>query len=167
MTPAFDAAIAYAQAHETPWPRHPADPAPPGGSHWGGGVSITAPDQARIGQLLLDAGGSLLPPGWVARMATPCAVAPFYGRLLWLNRDGQAFAGASARSLFMLGAGGHLVWVEPDRAMVLVLRWLDPAHLAEAVSRFAAALAGPSRRRPVPRRGGPRCRRRRAPSARA
>ena len=116
-------------------------PSVPGGSHWGGGVSITAPDQARIGQLLLDAGGSLLPPGWVARMATPCAVAPFYGRLLWLNRDGQAFAGASARSLFMLGAGGHLVWVEPDRDMVLVLRWLDPAHLAEAVSRFAAALA--------------------------
>ena len=28
----------------------------PGGSHWGGGVSISARDQARIGQLMLDGG---------------------------------------------------------------------------------------------------------------
>jgi len=28
----------------------------PGGTHWGGGVSISARDQARVGQLLLDGG---------------------------------------------------------------------------------------------------------------
>jgi CubicO group peptidase (beta-lactamase class C family) len=113
----------------------------PGGTHWGAGVSISAHDQALVGQLLLDGGGQLLPAGWVARMATPCAIAPFYGRLVWLNRDGSAFPGASTDSLFMLGAGGHLVWVEPAHDAVLVLRWLDPAHTAAVVARFAEALA--------------------------
>ena len=121
-------------------------PSVPGGSHWGGGVSIGARDQARIGQLLLDggldrSGHRLVDAAWVARMAEPSAVAPFYGRLLWLNRTGHAFAGASPRALFMLGAGGHTVWVEPERDAVVVLRWLDAAHLAPAMERVGAALA--------------------------
>lgn len=116
----------------------------PGGTHWGAGVSISARDQARIGQWLLDdgriGGQAVLPPGWVAAMGEPCAIAPLYGRLVWLNRDGTAFPGASRRSLFMLGAGGHLVWVEPERQAVVVLRWLDPAHSGAAVQAFARAL---------------------------
>jgi CubicO group peptidase (beta-lactamase class C family) len=112
----------------------------PGGSHWGGGLSISSHDLARLGQLLLDDGAGLLPAGWVRRMATPCAVAPFYGRLLWLNRDGQAFPGASRESLFMLGAGGHVVWADPPRRAVVVLRWLDAAWQAPVIRAFADAL---------------------------
>ena len=55
----------------------------PGGSHWGGGVSIDSMDQARIGQLLLDAGRhqgrQVISSAWMHRMRTPCAQAPFYG----------------------------------------------------------------------------------------
>ena len=116
----------------------------PGGTHWGAGVSISAHDQARIGQLVLDGGQSgerqLVPRAWIERMAEPCPIAPFYGRLLWLNRDGQAFPGASARALLMFGAGGHYVWIDPELDAVVVLRWLDPAHLAPAVQRIASAL---------------------------
>jgi CubicO group peptidase (beta-lactamase class C family) len=58
----------------------------PGGTHWGGGVSISARDQARIGQLLLHGGRAgatqVLPADWVARMTEPCAIAPFYGLLM-------------------------------------------------------------------------------------
>src|SRR6185436_450619 len=40
----------------------------PGGTHWGGGVSISARDQARIGQLLLDGGvhdrRAIIARGW-------------------------------------------------------------------------------------------------------
>src|SRR5512134_1581695 len=47
-------------------------PSVPGGTHWGGGVSISARDQARIGQLLLDGGAyrgrQLIPRDWVQRM---------------------------------------------------------------------------------------------------
>ena len=121
-------------------------PSVPGGTHWGGGVSISARDQARIGQLLLDDsvvdGRRLLPAGWAARMAQPGEQAPFYGWLTWLNRDGRAFKGASRESLFMLGAGGHLTWVDPARRSVVVARWLDPVHLAGFVALAAAALDG-------------------------
>jgi CubicO group peptidase (beta-lactamase class C family) len=107
-------------------------------------VSISARDQARVGQLLLAGGRhqgrDLLPAGWVQRMGTPCALAPFYGWLVWLNRDGLAYPGASNHAIFMLGAGGHLVWVDPDLDAVVVTRWLDPAHTGTYVKMAADAL---------------------------
>jgi len=99
-------------------------PSVPGGTHWGGGVSISARDQARIGQCLLvdgvHAGRRLLPEGWVAWMCQPCAIAPFNGWLVWLNPAGRSFPGASAESFFMQGAGGHTVWIDPARAGTFV-----------------------------------------------
>jgi len=117
----------------------------PGGTHWGGGVSISARDQARVAQLLLadgvHRGERLLPAGWVERMRTPCAIAPFYGWLTWLNRDGHLFADASRASWFMVGAGGHYVWIDPAHDAVVVVRWLDPARAPGFVMRVARALA--------------------------
>ena len=63
-------------------------------------------------------------------------VAPFYGWLTWLNRDGRLFADASHSSWFMFGAGGH----DPDTEAVVVARWLDGAHSAGFVHRIAQAL---------------------------
>jgi len=127
-------------------------PSVPGGTHWGGGVKISARDQARIGQLLLDGGvhqgRELVPRRWVQRMQEPCAVAPFYGWLAWLNRDRRLFAAASCSSWFMLGAGGHMVWIEPDNEAVVVTRWLDPEHSAGFVRRVAQALSRSQRRQP-------------------
>jgi CubicO group peptidase (beta-lactamase class C family) len=118
----------------------------PGGTHWGGGVSISARDQARIGQLLLDdgrhAGQQLLPAAWVQRMQQPCAIAPFYGWLVWLNRSGAMFGDASPESWFMVGAGGHYVWMDPATRAVVVVRWLDPARSPGFVTRVARALGG-------------------------
>ncbi|HET9205882.1 MAG TPA: serine hydrolase [Burkholderiaceae bacterium] len=117
----------------------------PGGTHWGGGVSISASDQSRLGQLLLDGGShrgrELLPPSWVQRMQQPCPIAPYYGWLLWLNGDGQVFPGASTRAFCMVGAGGHVVWIEPAHEAVVVVRWMDPAHTAGFMQRISAALA--------------------------
>jgi CubicO group peptidase (beta-lactamase class C family) len=114
----------------------------PGGTHWGAGVSIGARDQARIAQLMLDggrhAGQPLVPGDWIQRMQQPCAIAPFYGRLTWLNRDGRLFAQASRESWFMIGAGGNYVWIDPAHDRVVVVRWLDPAHANGFVSRVAA-----------------------------
>ncbi|HSW08727.1 serine hydrolase domain-containing protein [Aquabacterium sp.] len=116
----------------------------PGGTHWGGGVAISARDQARVGQLLLNQGVSsgrqLIPRAWLDKMAEPSAIAPFYGRLLWLNPDGRAFPGASAQAVFMLGAGGHMVWIDPVFDAVVVLRWLDSAHAPAVMAKIAAAL---------------------------
>ena len=116
----------------------------PGGTHWGAGVSISARDQARIGQLVLDGGRhegrQLIPRDWMEKMTAPSPIAPFYGRLLWLNRDGQAFPGASRDAAFMVGAGGHYVWMDPAHDAVVVVRWLDPAHSAGFVSEVARAV---------------------------
>jgi CubicO group peptidase (beta-lactamase class C family) len=116
----------------------------PGGTHWGGGVSISARDQGRIGQLLLDGGvhdgKQLVPREWIERMQQPNAVAPFYGLLTWLNRDGSLFADASRTSWFMFGAGGNYVWIDPEHDMVAVGRWIDGAHMNGFVSRIAQAL---------------------------
>jgi CubicO group peptidase (beta-lactamase class C family) len=118
----------------------------PGGSHWGAGISISARDQARIGGLVLREGAHegrrLVPREWVRRMQDPCAIAPFYGWLAWLNRDGRLFADASRASWLMIGAGGNYVWIDPDHDMVAVVRWLDSAHAHGFVSRVAKAVAG-------------------------
>ena len=126
------------EGYEDSWVRLPGEGGPiqsvPGGTHWGGGVSISARDQARIGQLMLDGGAckgkQLIPREWVQRMQQPCAIAPFYGYLTWLNRDGRMFADASRASYFMFGAGGHMTWIDPENEAVVVARWLDGAHTA-------------------------------------
>jgi len=118
----------------------------PGGTHWGAGVSISARDQARIGQLVLNGGRhgtrQSIPREWIDRMRRPCALAPFYGWLTWLNTEGRTFPGASRQSCFMFGAGGHYVWVEPERDAVVVVRWLDPAHSSDFIELAARALGG-------------------------
>lgn len=121
-------------------------PSVPGGTHWGGGVSISARDQARLGQLLL-AGGlhegrQLLPADWVAAMRQPCAIAPFYGWLMWLNPGRKFFPAASEQASFMQGAGGHTVWLEPAHDAVVVVRWMDGAAAEGFMQRARQALAG-------------------------
>ena len=116
----------------------------PGGTHWGGGVSISARDQSKIGQLLLNDGicngEQIIPASWAKRMRQPCAIAPFYGWLMWLNTDGTQFPGASKDASFMVGAGGHYTWIEPAHDAVIVVRWLDSAHAAGFMTRVSLAL---------------------------
>jgi CubicO group peptidase (beta-lactamase class C family) len=104
-----------------------------GGGHWGGGVFIHAEDQALIGQLTLQdgvwGGRRLLPEGWVAQCATPCALNPHYGLLWWLNTDRTRWPSASARSWCFSGAGGNITWVDPKAGITAVLRWVDQTKL--------------------------------------
>jgi CubicO group peptidase (beta-lactamase class C family) len=105
----------------------------PGGTHWGGGMSISSHDQALIGQMLLNEGRmghrQVLSKDWVHRMQTPCAIAPWYGTLVWLNQSRGVFPSASASSYFCIGAGASMVWIDPDRDMVAVLRWIDTTQI--------------------------------------
>lgn len=119
----------------------------PGGTHWGGGVSIGSHDQARIGQMMLDDGRAngrqVISGEWIERMRTPCAIAPFYGYLVWLNHDGRVFRSVPASSYFAIGAGGNFTWIEADRRLVLVVRWIDPDHADEFFGRVLRALDEP------------------------
>ncbi|MGH8768474.1 MAG: serine hydrolase domain-containing protein [Burkholderiales bacterium] len=101
----------------------------PGGTHWGGGMSIGSHDQARIGQMMLNDGKAngrqVISAEWIHRMRTPCAIAPFYGYLIWLNHARQVFPSVPESSYFAIGAGSSFTWMEPERRMVLVVRWID------------------------------------------
>jgi CubicO group peptidase (beta-lactamase class C family) len=101
----------------------------PGGTHWGGGVSIGSLDQARIGQLLLDEGRcqgrEVLSAEWIRRMQVPGALAPFYGYLVWLNGERSVFPNAPASMWFAIGAGASLIGVDAPRRLVAVVRWID------------------------------------------
>ncbi len=97
----------------------------PGGTHWGGGVSIAARDQWRLARLLMGDRPDLLPPDWVAQMRMPCPIAPFYGFLLWLNGQRTVMPAAPAASFFAVGAGTSIVWHDPDRDLVAVIRWIE------------------------------------------
>jgi len=107
----------------------------PGGTHWGGGLSISANDQLKIAQMLLDhgvAGGRrVLSKAWIDRMRTPCPLAPFYGYLVWLNTGRRMFPSVPDTSWFGVGAGSSFMWIVPSLRLALIVRWLNPEHANE------------------------------------
>ena len=102
----------------------------PGGTHFGGGLCISASDLARMGELVRLDGVSgaqrLLPQTWCRHMLTPCELKPDYGYLWWLNTNRLRMPGVSQDSVFALGAGGNEVWVDRASELVVVVRWLAP-----------------------------------------
>jgi CubicO group peptidase (beta-lactamase class C family) len=119
----------------------------PGGSHWGGGCSISSRDQALIGQMLLDGGQSragrqVLSADWVRQMREPCARAPYYGFLIWLNHQGKVFPSLPASSFFGVGAGSSYTWIEPERRMVVIVRWLNSAYADSLFGKILVAVDG-------------------------
>ena len=118
----------------------------PGGSHWGGGMSIGSLDQARVGQLLLNEGKAnarqVISTDWIQRMRTPCTIAPFYGYLIWLNHERCVFPSVPASSYFAIGAGSSFTWIEPERRMVLAVRWIDADRADEFFGRVLRAVDG-------------------------
>jgi CubicO group peptidase (beta-lactamase class C family) len=116
----------------------------PGGTHWGGGMSIGAADQALIGQLMLDDGVAhgrqVLSKEWLQRMRTPCPLAPYYGYLIWLNHERKPFPSLPESSCFAIGAGSSFTWIEPQRRLVVVVRWLNSAHADAFFARVLRAV---------------------------
>lgn len=104
----------------------------PGGTHWGGGLSISANDQIKIARVFLEDGfvdgRRIVSSEWLQRMRTPCALAPYYGYLLWLNHERRVFPSVPASSYFGIGAGSSFMWIEPERRLTAVVRWLNPEH---------------------------------------
>jgi CubicO group peptidase (beta-lactamase class C family) len=87
-------------------------------------------------------GRSIVSAQWIRRMRTPCAIAPFYGLLTWLN-DGpkQVYPAASRSSSFMIGAGGQVTWMDPERDLVVASRWVTPEDTNGLFARIAGMLA--------------------------
>ena len=116
----------------------------PGGTHWGGGMSIGSEDQALIGRMMLDEGMAngrrVLSADWIRRMRTPCAIAPYYGYLVWLNHEQKVFPSVPVASFFAMGAGSSFTFIEPERRLVVVVRWLNSAHANEFFGKVLEAV---------------------------
>lgn len=117
----------------------------PGGAHWGGGIFISALDHARLGLLIGRqgewAGRQLLSRAYIAEMLAPSATNPDYGFLWWLNRGKARYPSATEGSVFALGAGSNIIWVEPENDLVVVGRWADQTKFNTFFGHVMGALA--------------------------
>ena len=119
-------------------------PSVPGGAHWGGGVLISAADQARIGLLVAARGRwgdrQLVSPGWFDLISQPCPLKPDYGLLWWLNTKRSLYPNAPEDSLLALGAGQNLTWVAPSADLVVIVRWINGALTNEFIGHVMSAI---------------------------
>ncbi len=99
-----------------------------GGAHWGGGLWMSAPDLALVGEVLLRPG--LLSAEWIDWSWRPGELRPEYGFLWWLNDSGAVFPSAPTTGRCAHGNGGrHLLWVDPERDLVIASHWGDDVEV--------------------------------------
>jgi CubicO group peptidase (beta-lactamase class C family) len=127
-----------------------------GGGHWGGGLFISARDQARFGLLTLHRGRwndrQILSEEWIRRALTPTPAQPTYGFMNYFLNTGQKFLPAAPAEAFAhVGAGTNAIYVDPVNDLVVVVRWIDGKALPEFVKRVLAAVV-PDAARPAPTR---------------
>ncbi|MGQ0714446.1 MAG: serine hydrolase domain-containing protein [Gemmatimonadaceae bacterium] len=116
-----------------------------GGGHWGGGMFISARDQARFGYLTLRRGKwkdrQLLSDAWVRMALTPTPVQPTYGFMNWfLNTDRKLLPSAPASAFAHLGSGTNMIYVDPENDLVIVARWIERGATEELVRRVIGAV---------------------------
>ena len=102
--------------------------------------AITNGEPWGLARLLMGARSDLLAPDWLAAMRTPCALAPFYGYLIWLNTDRRIVPSASETSFFAVGAGSSVIWHDPARDLVVVIRWIEADGVDAVVGAVNEAL---------------------------
>lgn len=120
-----------------------------GGGHWGGGVWASTRDHARFGYLLLRRGrwknSRLLSDEWVTLATTPTGIRPAYGFLWWLNTEQKQYPAATPRSFFALGAGGNVIWMDPEHDLVAVIRWTATDKIDEFMRLVLASITDAGR----------------------
>lgn len=118
-----------------------------GGGHWGGGMQLSAYDLARLGLLGLHRGrwaqDQLLSEAWFDASLSPTDVAPGYGYMnFFLNTGGVGVEveNASADAFAYLGAGSNVVFIEPERDLVVVVRWIEGRARDDFLSQVVGAI---------------------------
>lgn len=116
-----------------------------GGGHWGGGMFISARDQARFGLLTLRRGKwkdrQILSEAWVKMALTPTPVQPTYGFMNWfLNTDRKLSPSVPASTFCHLGSGTNLACQLPEYDLVIVARWINRGAMDEFLKRVVASV---------------------------
>jgi len=126
-----------------------------GGGHWGGGMFISARDQARFGLLTLRRGKwkdrQLLSEKWVSMALTSTPAQGGYGFMNWFLNDGRLLLPSGPENSFChRGAGANVVCAFPDHDLVIVARWIRPDAVDGLVQRVLASVT--ARAASAPRR---------------
>jgi CubicO group peptidase (beta-lactamase class C family) len=116
----------------------------PGGGHWGGGMFINAYDMGRFGYLTLRHGKwkdrQLLSDQWVDWALTPTAAQPTYGFMNWyLNTDRMLWPSAPPTAFAHIGNGTNMIYVDRERDLVAVVRWIDGRAIDGFLKRLLAS----------------------------
>lgn len=115
-----------------------------GGAHWGGGMFISARDQARIGVLMARGGiwngQRLISESYIKNATTPCPINADYGWLWWLNALQTRLPSAPSHGFQAVGAGGNSIWIDPEADLVVASRWLNPAAIDQFLAKVYAAV---------------------------
>lgn len=116
-----------------------------GGGHWGGGMWISAHDQARFGLLTMRngkwKGKQLIPESWIKMARTPTTVQPTYGFMNWyLNTEKKLWPSAPESAYAHVGNGTNMIYCDPAKDLVVVLRWIDGPGIDGFLQRLYGAM---------------------------
>lgn len=115
-----------------------------GGGHWGGGIFISTDDHARVGLLVQQRGQwqgqQVLSQNAIEQLLAPADVRPIYGLLWWLNTEQKLYPAAPASSVFALGGGQHVIWVDHQHELTVVARWLERDHCNEFFAKVMVSM---------------------------
>ena len=108
-----------------------------GGGHHGGGIFISAMDQARFGLLFLRKGKwknqQLISEKWVQEVQQPSIPNKEYGYMWWLNTNRQ-WKEASPKVYYAAGFGGNYIIVDEAHDLVVVARWMEDGKMGDLMS---------------------------------
>lgn len=115
-----------------------------GGGHFGGGMFISAYDQARFGYLTLRNGKwkdqQILSEEWLDMARTPTQVQEDYGFMnFFLNTGKKRMPAAPESAFFHLGDGANVVYVDQENDLVIVLRWVNSGKMGDVIGKFLEA----------------------------
>lgn len=101
-----------------------------GGGHWGGGMWLSACDQARFGYLFLRNGKwngeQILSEDWIEMSRTPTDANDGYGYMnFFLNLDRERMPAAPESAYVFLGAGINMVYIDQENDLVIAARWIS------------------------------------------
>jgi CubicO group peptidase (beta-lactamase class C family) len=117
-----------------------------GGGHWGGGMFISARDQARFGLLTLREGRwgerQILSPEWIRLARTPTPAETGYGFMnFFLNTGRRRWPSAPEQAFAHLGNGTNIIYCDPVHDIVIVARWIENRSVDGLIQRVLGSIA--------------------------
>ena len=120
-----------------------------GGGHHGGGLFISAIDQARFGLLFLRNGKwksrQLISEKWVKSAHQSSPSNKDYGYMWWINAS-KNWKDVSPEIYYAAGAGGNYIVVNHEHDLVVVARWMDDSKMGQFMNLVQQSITNQSNR---------------------